>query len=371
MKILNINSNFHQSAIHNNIIKAMNNIDGIDNRVFFPVDSKKLIDKYNCDFLDLIYCLKRCDKLFYYKRNKKLFKIINNEYDIKEYNYILAHSLFSNGMLANTISKKYNISYTVIVTNTDLNLYFKYMRHLKNQGVTILKEADKIIFSTSEYRDLIIEKYIPEEYKKNILEKSLCIPFGIDNFWIDNRRVTTKKLNNKKIKLLYVGKINKNKNIEKIIEACDEIIRNEVDIEFTVVGGICKKSDKKILDRIVKKKYVTYKENMPFEQLKTYYENNDIFIMVSRKESFGLVYAEAMSQGLPVIYSKGQGFDKQFEDYSIGIPVNCNSIEEIVDAIYYIRNNYEVMSQEACKKSIRFKWSKISREIIDGLQLQR
>ena len=41
---------------------------------------------------------------------------------------------------------------------------------------------------------------------------------------------------------------------------------------------------------------------------------NDIFVMPSINETFGLVYAEAMSQGLPVIYTKGQGFDKQFND---------------------------------------------------------
>lgn len=34
------------------------------------------------------------------------------------------------------------------------------------------------------------------------------------------------------------------------------------------------------------------------------------FAMVSFRENFGLVYAEALSQGRPVVYSKGQGFDR-------------------------------------------------------------
>ena len=37
------------------------------------------------------------------------------------------------------------------------------------------------------------------------------------------------------------------------------------------------------------------------------------FCLPSHAETFGLVYVEAMSQGLPIIY-EGQGFDKQFQD---------------------------------------------------------
>ena len=37
------------------------------------------------------------------------------------------------------------------------------------------------------------------------------------------------------------------------------------------------------------------------------YRENDIYVMPSIIETFGLVYAEAMSQGLPVIYTRGQG----------------------------------------------------------------
>ena len=44
--------------------------------------------------------------------------------------------------------------------------------------------------------------------------------------------------------------------------------------------------------------------------------------MTSLGESFGLTYAEAMSQGVPVIYSKGQGFDGQFKEGVVGYHVD-------------------------------------------------
>ena len=43
--------------------------------------------------------------------------------------------------------------------------------------------------------------------------------------------------------------------------------------------------------------------------------------MPSRYETFGLVYGEAMSQGLPIIYSKGQGVDGYFKEGTVGYGV--------------------------------------------------
>ena len=55
--------------------------------------------------------------------------------------------------------------------------------------------------------------------------------------------------------------------------------------------------------------------------------------MPSYTESFGLVYAEAMSQKLPVIYSKGQGFDGQFEEGLVGYHVSPYDVKDIANGI--------------------------------------
>jgi glycosyltransferase involved in cell wall biosynthesis len=63
------------------------------------------------------------------------------------------------------------------------------------------------------------------------------------------------------------------------------------------------------------------------------YRANDIFVMPSFTESFGLVYAEAISQGLPVVYSIGQGFDRQFPEGEVGYHADPNSAQSVADAI--------------------------------------
>lgn len=87
--------------------------------------------------------------------------------------------------------------------------------------------------------------------------------------------------------------------------------------------------------------------------------------MPSKKETFGLVYVEAMSQGLPVIYSKGQGFDGQFPEGYVGYHVKYNDVDEIVKKIKEILKNYNNMSINAAKSAKKFNWKDISKEYIE------
>ena len=63
------------------------------------------------------------------------------------------------------------------------------------------------------------------------------------------------------------------------------------------------------------------------------YRDSDIFVMPSKFETFGLVYVEALTQGLHLIYTKGQGFDGYFADGTVGYSVQYNDSEEIKNRI--------------------------------------
>jgi len=100
----------------------------------------------------------------------------------------------------------------------------------------------------------------------------------------------------------------------------------------------------------------------PKEELINYYRDADVFVLPSIRETFGLVYAEAMTQGLPVIYSKGQGFDRQFEEGTVGFHAESRNAEEIADRIEDIMSNYQTISENCVRLSDRFNWSEIAKE---------
>jgi glycosyltransferase involved in cell wall biosynthesis len=87
-------------------------------------------------------------------------------------------------------------------------------------------------------------------------------------------------------------------------------------------------------------------------------------ILPSKSETFGLVYIEAMSQGLPVIYTKGQGIDGLFES-QVGYGIDPEDIQGIIEAIGKIYNNYQILSKNAINQAKRLTASNIAKRYID------
>ena len=107
--------------------------------------------------------------------------------------------------------------------------------------------------------------------------------------------------------------------------------------------------------------FVKYLGVLQKEQLLDIYNENDIFIMVSKSETFGLVYAEALTQGIPLIYSKGQGFDGFFDDGFIGYPAVADNKTDIAAVIKRVNNEYEQLAQNCISVGNRFSWDEIAK----------
>lgn len=357
MKILHINSYFNGSLFYKNLYdKQME--DGLDIDVFVPVAAPFKGNKgiYG-NYTTLSTNHSKYDRLFFHLKHYKIYKDIIRKYNVKEYSLTHAHSLFSNGYIAMKLKRDYQLPYIVAIRNTDVNLFFEKMPYLRVLGVNILNQANTIIFLSKSYRDLVIEKYVPRDLKQDFYKKSVVIPNGIDDFWFRNIG-EGKKLNKvDTLNLLYIGAVNKNKNLTTTVKAIKILKKKGYNIEFTVVGSI---QDKKIYEEHLKNNsWIKYITSITKEELINIYRKNDIFVMPSIKETFGLVYAEAMSQGLPIIYTKDQGFDKQFEEGTVGYSVNPLDSNDIAKRIIDVTYKYEALSSNCINKVSKFNWESI------------
>lgn len=292
-------------------------------------------------------------RFIYPVRFYKILKSIEKNIDINAYDLIQAHSLFTNGYLASVLAKKYNIPYYVTLRNVDVNTFFKRIIPIRSFGRRIIMNAEEVFFLSKAYRDIVVKRYCPDLNNK----KCSVIPNGIDKFWIDNRNDSRKLVNNKEIRFIYAGEINKNKNIEISAKSISEIEKKGYKVSFCVIG---RKLDDAVIINLKKYSFISILEPVEKEKLIEFYRNADIYIMPSHTESFGLTYVEAMSQGLPVIYTKNQGFDGQFEEGIVGYHVNENDVDDIVDKIEKILKDYEAISSRCIIKSVFFSWSNIT-----------
>ncbi len=291
----------------------------------------------------------------------KILNDIKNKVDFKNIDLVHADFLFSMGGVARKIMKERGINYIVNVQNVDLNIFFKYMFFLRKTGLDIMQGAKKIIFVSPAYKEFVINKYIPNQLKECINQKSIIIPFGINPYWLQNKFNKPKLKIIKKINLIYIGEFTKNKNVHISIKVARRLKELGFEVKFVIVGGNGE-YEYKIRNLAKKNKDIIdiYERIEERKKLMNMYRKSDIFIMPSRYESFGLVYGEAMSQGVPVIYTKGQGIDGYFMDGKVGYSVNPKDINDIVEKIEMIIYDYNRISKNCYNLVEKFSWDDIA-----------
>ena len=362
MDILHINCNYMDSWLHQTMIETLDEM-CINNSVFVPVFSLDGHIVYPNSNVNEAVCFKKWDRIVYHNKQKKILNRIQNDYKVDTFDLIHAYTVFTDGNVARNLLKRYGVPYVVAVRNTDVNTFFKKMPHLRHVGVNVLKDASAVFFLSESYKNEIVSKYLPEHLKTSIIKKSIVLPNGIDSYWFENifkQRLNCRiqqKFDNRKMEIVYAGGIDENKNVKTTCDAVDILKNRKWDVRFRVVGKIKNKSVfSQIEDRII------YYEAMPKNQLIELYRNADVFVMPSHAKTFGLVYAEAMSQGLPVIYTRGQGFDGQFPDGMVGYAVDDNNPTEIADKVEMLIQRYPEVVGNCIDNVSKFKWDDICKE---------
>lgn len=360
MNVLHININYSLRPLHQELIRALNRY-GVNNTVFLPMqkfgDSKVLLD----DYVIQSECFEKKDRYFYKLKQRKILNACKREITDLAPKIIHAHTLFTDGNVAMHIAKEREVPYVVAVRNTDVNVFFKYRPWLIPLGIKIMRNAKSVVFLSESYKRDVIYSYIPKKFQEEIIRKASVIPNGIDKFWLDNINNSKDYQSNRQIELLSVCEVDKNKNIFETIKAVKILKDKGIECHLTVIG---RAKEKRIVTAIQKESFVDYYSPKPKEELIKYYHNADIFVMPSHTESFGLVYAEALSQGLPVLYTRGQGFDGQFNEGEVGYPISDENPRELAEAIVKVCDEYKRMSDNAVRGCEKFSWSLIAKEYI-------
>ncbi|MCA0970936.1 glycosyltransferase family 4 protein [Halobacillus litoralis] len=377
MEVLHICSYYIGNTLYANLVKELSK-DQVNQHVFIPIKNEsfeginQLPSEYNTIKYYYNNILNKHDRFFYFnKTRKQLHEIERLIISKRNISFIHAHTLFSDGGTAYRLYRRHGINYAINVRNTDVNIFYKYCIHLRPFMYKILLSASFIVFISPAYKEKVL-KVLPERIKNEISGKCLTIPNGIDDFWHKNQiSPKGKYIKHKKVTLIFVGNLDKNKNIESVLYSCYELKNKGYDVRLNVIGkgpldNYCREltNDLKITDQVIFHGYISNKE-----KISSIMKVSDIFIMPSVNETFGIVYIEALSMGLPVIYSKDQGIDGYFRSGEVGYPIEPNNIKDITNAVFKILDNYPDISRKCASKITSFNWSTITKKY-KGLYLK-
>lgn len=355
MKILQIANGYLGNKLYRNLF-AEQAENGIENTVYVPLKKGEAHPAGEPQNVVFSNCFTQIDRVMFFSKQRKMLRDLE-QMELSSFALSHAHTVFSGGYAAYRLYQKYGLPYIVAVRNTDVNVFFRYMVHLRKTGVEILRNAKKIIFLSPAYRENVLAKYVPEQYREEVAEKSLVIPNGIAGLFFEKKGEAKQLLSKDQIRLIHVGDVNSNKNPELTAAAAKLLKEQGMSVDFRIVGPV---KEQKYQEIIRQTDFITHYERCPLEQVLEHLRTADIFVMPSHTETFGLVYAEAMSQGLPVIYTRGQGFDGQFPEGTVGYGVSDRDAEELAEKIRRIMENYDELSANCVTMVDKFSWKDIA-----------
>ena len=348
-----------RSKVHVELYKRLDNLNinqviYTPERDMFPPETNSI----NSDHSFIIYSkiIQPYHSLLFHQKINTICNDLEIKVDVPSFDGVHATTLFSDGAVALRIKKKYHIPYIVSVRNTDVNTFIKlpYLWPLLRE---LLTEASMIVCVSPSIRHRLLNSYGIRGMKELVETKTKVITNGINDWWIENIKGKHKK---RTFGVAYVGRFMKNKNIDSLIDAVLQLRKQIPEIRLNLIGGGGDQTEK-IIQKIKEHpdclKYHGYLTNK--EEIGNILEENDVFAMASFRETFGLVYIEAMSQGLPVLYTKGQGIDGLFSQ-KVGESVNPNSKRDIIEKLRKMLldiNSYHILSAQELES---FNWNTIA-----------
>ena len=368
MHILHISNDFIGSKVHVSLYKELAE-QGVKQIIYCPVRKASLEGRnsFEAEGTKVVYdyVIKPYHRYLYHIKRHDIFCSLQKKVDLNNVDLCHAATLLTDGGQAYKIYKKYHIPYLVAVRNSDINGFLDKAPNTWLAAWKILCNAKIIAFISQALMDKFTNHKVIKPILHSIKGKMLLIPNGIDNYFLDH---LGQGLEEKSVhKVLYVGNFSHNKNVMRLCEAIFQLSKEDEfrDITLTLVGGGGRDADENVLLWIEKHKDVADFIGPIYEKEKLceIFRKHSVFAMPSIHETFGLVYIEALSQNLPVLFTKGQGIDGLFPA-SIGEAVNPLSVEQIKAGLITILRNKAEYSNEGMDFDM-FRWNKIASKYIN------
>jgi len=271
------------------------------------------------------------------------------------------------GFIAYKISKEFNIPYVL----TEHMSPFPFKSLLKAN-----KPIDEIITAfQNANRTIAVSRALCNHIKSFGLTCTDVVPNLVDEskFYLSYKK-------NYLFTLLTVCSITEGKGIDILFYAISKLDKSFISKTQFIIGGDGPKLDEyKNLAKKLGLSNVYFIGRVNRNEAPRIFSSSHVYVMPSRHETFGVVYAEAIASGLPVIATRCGG-PEDIVNESNGILIDVDDIDGLGNAISYMFENYykydpnkirEDFEKRFSKKAVVSQLMKIYNEVLQNVRNSR
>ena len=212
--------------------------------------------------------------------------------------------------------------------------------------------------AVSEPAKRFISRYFPSDYN--------IIPNGIDFKRFSTPLQPIEKLHDGNPNILFVGRAEKRKGLNYLLEAYPLIKREMPQSRLVIVGPETRKKYGALAHKIALPDIV-FTDYVPNEALPAYYQTCDIFCSpATGGESFGIVLLEAMAASKAIVASSIEGYAGLINNGVEGLLVPPRDIHSLAEAIVKLLKDEPMrreMGLQGLHKAERYSWPNVAKII--------
>ncbi len=250
---------------------------------------------------------------------------------------IHAHGAILNGTLAYLISKKLKVPF-VVTEHTG-----PYFRILDSK---LKSKISRFVFNKAAKVLVVSEHQKQQVLKLGIATEKVEVSYNPVN--TDTYQIGTSIAKN----IVFVSRLDEFKGGLRTLKAFHQVTDKYPDYTLTIIG---EGEELEAIERYVSKnnlsQKVILKGTLTKTQIAEVFSQSSFMVFPSRHETFGLVVAEAMSCGLPVVCTN-QTAPKEFINDKNGILVQPDNVNEIAVAMEQMIKNRGVYNSQEIRQQV-------------------
>lgn len=288
------------------------------------------------------------------KANNENFQLFERQYG--RVHIIHAFVTYPGGFIAMKLAEKYKIPYIITeqVSPFRPDIFLNLRSKVNDQVIQPLKNASKIV---------AISPSSVKELESFIASSPICIPNMVNEDFFMPQPTSKKEKGN--FTFFSLGRNEEQKGFPDLLKAWANVEKKYPGVNLRIGGDGSKHLLVRKMSENLQLKNVVWLGELTREKALSEFQKCDAFVLASLHESMGVVFAEALACGKPVITTLNGGAESIVNQQN-GLLANTNDPTDLTLKILSLIENYDLYNPDYIRKDFleRFSYESVSNRIV-------